>query len=423
MVSKAISFLFKPIERLFLWSSGADLDVLELVPTEKTKYYGIGGTIIFTALMASFAGGYAFFTAFDDVLLSVFFGLFWGALIFNLDRYIVASFGVGDGKRTISRQELFEAAPRLLMATLLGFVIATPLELKLFEGEIEAWIGEQIALAGKRIEGQYDLTSDPDIVAWRGELNTIEGELKDMSDDEARKRTERNLADAAQEQEWVYGCDQHPPGKGPHHSQLMDRYVAKRSEYDSLLSRNSGRRSELYQQRTETNQKIQNREAYLNQMRQRDLAEADKSRGLMMRLEGLGALTTRSAAIWWSKWLITLLFIFVEIAPVLFKMMTERGPYDDIVDQKKYEVLLAEQMKRSKMNEDANATLKANRSNHEEFLNAEMMKNREMLQLIVDAQKEIAAEAIAAWKEEQKERMRNNVGAFVKTTSSAGSAR
>ncbi|MBK7553426.1 MAG: DUF4407 domain-containing protein [Flavobacteriales bacterium] len=59
-------FLFKPIERLFLWSSGAHLDVLDQVPTEKSKYYGIGGTIVFTALMASFAGGYAFFTAFKD---------------------------------------------------------------------------------------------------------------------------------------------------------------------------------------------------------------------------------------------------------------------------------------------------------------------------------------------------------------------
>ncbi|MBK6774564.1 MAG: DUF4407 domain-containing protein [Flavobacteriales bacterium] len=59
-------FLFKPIERLFLWSSGADMDVLDQVPTEKSKYYGIGGTIVFTALMASFAGGYAFYTAFRD---------------------------------------------------------------------------------------------------------------------------------------------------------------------------------------------------------------------------------------------------------------------------------------------------------------------------------------------------------------------
>ncbi|MBK7553425.1 MAG: DUF4407 domain-containing protein [Flavobacteriales bacterium] len=70
-------------------------------------------------------------------------------------------------------------------------------------------------------------------------------------------------------------------------------------------------------------------------------------------------LSQRSAAIWWAKWLITLLFIFVEIAPVLFKMMTERGPYDDIVEQKKYEVLLNQQVAALQgLNEDANATLK-----------------------------------------------------------------
>ncbi len=154
-------FVFNPIERLFLWSSGADMDVLDQVPTEKSKYYGIGGTIVFTALMASFAGGYAFYTAFKNPALCIFFGLFWGALIFNLDRYIVSSFGVGDGKRTISRQEVLEAAPRLLMAALLGFVIATPLELKLFEGEIEARIQQKIAVAQGFIDKRYESSNSP----------------------------------------------------------------------------------------------------------------------------------------------------------------------------------------------------------------------------------------------------------------------
>ena len=104
------NFIFRRIETLFLWSSGANLEVLEQVPTEKSKYFGIGGTIVFTALMASFAGGYGFFTAFKSFELAIPFGIFWGCLIFNLDRYIVASFGVGDGKKTISKQELIEAA-------------------------------------------------------------------------------------------------------------------------------------------------------------------------------------------------------------------------------------------------------------------------------------------------------------------------
>ena len=94
-----IKYIWNKIYRFFLWSSGAHVEILDQVPHERSKYFGIGGTIIFTAAMASFAGGYAFFTAFKDPNLSVFFGAFWGALIFNLDRYIVSTFGVGDGKR------------------------------------------------------------------------------------------------------------------------------------------------------------------------------------------------------------------------------------------------------------------------------------------------------------------------------------
>ena len=104
-------------------------------------------------------------------ILSLFFGLFWGALIFNLDRYIVSTFGVGDGKKTISKQELIEAAPRLLMAILLGFVIATPLELKLFEKEINAEISTQIAITNSTIikSGENDPV-----------LNRLKDERKDL---------------------------------------------------------------------------------------------------------------------------------------------------------------------------------------------------------------------------------------------------
>lgn len=408
-------FLFKPIERLFLWSSGADIEVLDQVPTEKSKYYGIGGTIVFTALMASFAGGYAFYTAFKDPALSVFFGLFWGALIFNLDRYIVSSFGVGDGKRTISRQEVLEAAPRLLMAALLGFVIATPLELKLFEGEIEAQIQQKIAIAQGFIDKRYESSNSPQIAGWRSQVNSIETEFAKRAQDEARKRQEYLHADSLQRAEWVGGGVSGHVGKGPLWSELDSLAKVLKAEYDVLRLDNQAQQGKVRDQVDALNTKIKTEEAKLLADRQKHLAEEDKSRGLMGRLEALGELTQRSAAIWWAKWLITLLFIFVEIAPVLFKMMTERGPYDDIVEQKKYEVLLNQQLRRSRLNEDANATLKANRNNQEAFLQAEMLKNREMLQLIVEAQKEIAAEAIKAWKEEQKGKMKDNVSSYIKT--------
>lgn len=47
----------------FLWiCAGVDRKVLRQCPTDYAKYAGIGGTILFTALMAMLSGGYALFT-------------------------------------------------------------------------------------------------------------------------------------------------------------------------------------------------------------------------------------------------------------------------------------------------------------------------------------------------------------------------
>ncbi|WP_425595266.1 DUF4407 domain-containing protein [Pseudophaeobacter arcticus] len=76
--------------------SGADPDLLiESPKSEQIKYAGIGGTIFFTAVMAFIAASYALFTVFDNVYLSIAFGLVWGLLIFNLDRYIVSTIILG----------------------------------------------------------------------------------------------------------------------------------------------------------------------------------------------------------------------------------------------------------------------------------------------------------------------------------------
>ena len=66
----------KKLNRFLWWCAGAHIDVLEQCKTDHAKYFGVGGTILFTALMASLAGGYAFKTAFHSNLLSLIFGLF-----------------------------------------------------------------------------------------------------------------------------------------------------------------------------------------------------------------------------------------------------------------------------------------------------------------------------------------------------------
>src|SRR5690606_13481785 len=103
--------------KIFFWlCSGAKKEILTNCPSESSKYVGIGATIFFTGVFAALAGGYALFTVFDSYILSIFFGLLWGLMIFNLDRFIVSSMR----KNGRPGKELLQALPRVILAVVIS---------------------------------------------------------------------------------------------------------------------------------------------------------------------------------------------------------------------------------------------------------------------------------------------------------------
>ena len=121
------------LKYFFLMCSGADTNILQnSSKAEQIKYIGIGGTVFFTAIMAFIASSYALYTVFDNYFTAIFFGLIWGLLIFNLDRFIVSTIKKQDNKW----KEIWQAAPRIILAIIIAVVISKPLEMKLFEKEI-----------------------------------------------------------------------------------------------------------------------------------------------------------------------------------------------------------------------------------------------------------------------------------------------
>lgn len=408
-----IKYFFRKIENFFLWSSGADLNVLQKVPMEKNKFLGIGGTIIFTALMASFAGGYAFFTAFESTYLSVPFGIFWGALIFNLDRYIVTSFGVGDGKKTISKQEWIEAAPRLAMAIILGFVISTPLELKLFEKEIKAKIDTDISIVQKKIINSAN--SDSKILSLKQELNKLEKDITTRSTIVDSKKEFWEQSEKDKNDEWNTGKFSGKIGKGGYYDDLKKKADNAEKDYSDKRDQYSKLNTTDYQKIENLNSKIEARESELGTMVAKQKTVQEQNDGLLARLKALGDLTSAEWSLWFSKWLITILFIFIEIAPILFKMMTERGPYDDIIDRMKHEYKVRQLEIQSNINQEINTAVRVHTDKYEQKLNAELQANKEILEAISKAQQEIALVAIETWKEEQKKNMKENGSSIIKS--------
>jgi hypothetical protein len=80
------------LQSFFILCSGADKNLIESCSDgEKTRYVSIGAPVFFTAVMAFIASSYALFTVFDNPFMAMGFGIVWGLLIFNLDRFIVST--------------------------------------------------------------------------------------------------------------------------------------------------------------------------------------------------------------------------------------------------------------------------------------------------------------------------------------------
>lgn len=296
----------------FFWiCSGADRSILEKCKTESTKYAGVGATIFFTGIFAFLAASYALFTVFDNLWISIPAGLIWGLMIFNLDRYIVSSMR----KENKPLQEWKTALPRIILALLISIIIAKPLELKIFEKEINAElkIMEQQTIGAQ--ENEVSLRFDP----GRNRLQEEIGKLKNEILASTQKRDELNRL-AREEADGTGGTRKRNAGPV---------YKIKKAEADL-----AGK--ELEELRIKNEAMIESKLktiAHHDSLKRSALAMLTHQQldGPAARLEALARITALSSAIWWASWFVMLLFIAVESAPIFVKLISPVGPYDRLL--------------------------------------------------------------------------------------------
>lgn len=293
----------------FFWfCSGADTEILKKCPSETAKYTGIGATVFFTGVFAFLSASYALYTVFDSVISAVIFGIVWGLMIFNLDRFIVSSM------RKEGR-EFAMAVPRLILAVLISVVIARPLELKIFEKEI----GPELVVMEQEKYAQQEGELRSRFVPYQDSVRVQIGLLKDEIADKAAKRDA--LARIAQEEADGTG--------GSRRRNLGPIYKVKKADADNA-------ERELAELRSQNEQRIAELEVLLSgsiQTMNNDMRTLDRSRldGPAARMEALDRITENSQAILWAHWFILLLFIAIETTPVFVKLISPKGPYDNLL--------------------------------------------------------------------------------------------
>ena len=276
------------LKQFFILCSGADTDVLDNCSIgEQNKYAGIGATVFFTAVMATIAASYALYTVFDSLYSSIFFGLIWGLLIFNLDRYIVSTIK----KRDNIIDEILQATPRLFLAIIIAVVISKPLELKIFEKEINQVLLEQ--------KNDLTLANQSQIAAqYNPKIAELENAVLGLQAQTDSKETEVNaLYDTyISEAEGTAGTKL--LGKGP-------VYKEKRDKHDAGLA-------ELQQLKTDNKVKIAEIESQIVALQGDYTANVTESQPIIDNFDGLMARVTALGKLpWLPSFYIFLLFLAI----------------------------------------------------------------------------------------------------------------
>lgn len=323
----------------FLWSAaGADPYLLSRCTyTDHVKYACLGGIVLATGLMAALAGGYAFYIVFSPkgpaltpenielveqgtdlvtAFLAMVFGCIWGLIIFNIDRFIVASTGKGDGTEMITSGEIKAAIPRIIMGIIIAITISKPVELRMFKTEVDVELQKQQTKKFNETIADVEFQYNDNKAIANSEIARLRAEVT-----ESRQRVETlelRLANEITGNVATGGSG--VTGRGPATRALEDQLARALNAFESLKEIND----------PEINQQLELLKK-LNAAEQNDKdtakAAANAYNGLNARLKIVHEIVS-----WEIILFITLLFMSIELTPIFFKMMLIKSPYDFMND-------------------------------------------------------------------------------------------
>ncbi len=341
--------------------SGARPDVLEAVPGARAKFVALGGVLLSTGGLAVLSAAFAVHMALGVWWpFALLLGVGWGFVIVNLDRMLL----VGMAHDSSLKRNLLMAVPRVGLALVLGIVISTPLTLQIFHKEIDTQVVALQAEASDAFNRSLDddarfaglpelretVATEQAVVASGGssaaDLAPLQAELAAaQAAYDAALTTQRELSAKAQ-CELDGTCGTGDAGRGEAYVQARAAADAHagvvdtaRADLDAATAAITSGASRSMQQATAD---LETDKAELARLTEQQTAlqvafdetNADNT-GILIRLQALSALSDSNATMAAAHYMLALLFICVELLPVLMKMLLNFGPrstYDRLSD-------------------------------------------------------------------------------------------
>lgn len=303
------------------WLSAAEPELLEECVIDRNRYAITGMSVLCTWLFATLAWTFFFITVSHSYLLAILLGLFMGFIILCIDRALIK------GITATNKNKLWPLLFRGLLACTIGFFMAQPALLYLFDKEVHL----QISLDNeqkKRLKAQQ---VDSLYASQKNNLLQQKGQLQHQLDDKYKEV-------AAARDAFIAETDG-TGGSGK--VGLKDIAHAKQNEYQKL--------DEQYRQMQLLNQpQITATDSSLAAMqsakqKEQQAFEQLLNDGFLTRIEALEHLVQNNSAVEIRYYLLVILLMLIELMPVIAKSLLPVGTYDEKVRlREKMERIIAE---------------------------------------------------------------------------------
>jgi len=352
---------------------GADGTILDRVPSEQPRFVQMFFVLTGTALVSALSMLFALTTGVQVLVwIAAPLAVVWALLIFNLDRFLTSTM-----RSTRNAWRLLGLAiPRVLMAAIIGFVVAEPIVLQAFHNDIAREV-----TATNLVQAQSDqkaVTSGPEKKALdaastrladlqnQASTGIVKGTSSDSASQKAAQDTVTKVTAQMTEQQKVidqaralYQCELTGEGAGTvpgctgvqgdgassgaaksqldQAQQTYDALAAQlRQANTDLESADNSSKSATSASETQNRQQAKDQiptaeQAYKTALdaynaRAADVAGTNAGAvGLLSQISALDRLSAKEPVLGFAHWLIAALFFMIELLPVIVKVLTSWG--------------------------------------------------------------------------------------------------
>ena len=352
---------------------GADGAILDRVPSEQPRFVQMFFVLAGTALVSALSMLFALTTGVQVLVwLAVPLAVVWALLIFNLDRFLTSTMR---STRNFWRL-LGLAIPRVLMAAIIGFVVAEPIVLQAFHNDIAREVtatnlvqaqSDQKAVATGPEKKALDAASTR-LADLQNQASTgiVKGTSSDSASQKAAQDTVTKITAQMTDQQKVidqaralYQCEltgqgagtvpgcTGVQGDGASSTAAKSQLDQAQQTYDALAAQlrqaNTDLESADASSKTATSAtETQNRQQAKDQIpaaeqaykaaldaynaRAADVAGTNAGAvGLLSQISALDRLSAKEPVLGFAHWLIAALFFMIELLPVIVKVLTSWG--------------------------------------------------------------------------------------------------